>query len=116
MPDLGLEIEDFQAQTWKIENWSQQPKRLVGPEFSCGGHKWCVTPFLASFSANADAGEYYYSLKGTRMVNQMIWSPFTSIMRTQKPRPKGGTHVHNSAWPSQILSILPYKPPVVSTV
>lgn len=40
MPDLGLEIEDFQAQTWKIENWSQQPKRLVGPEFSCGGHKW----------------------------------------------------------------------------
>jgi ubiquitin carboxyl-terminal hydrolase 7 len=40
MPDLGLEIEDFQAQTWRIENWSNQPKRLVGPEFSCGGHKW----------------------------------------------------------------------------
>jgi hypothetical protein len=43
MPDLGLEIEDFQAQTWRIEQWSQQPKRLVGPEFSCGGHKWCVS-------------------------------------------------------------------------
>lgn len=42
MPDLGLEIEDFQAQTWRIENWSQQAKRIVGPEFSCGGHKWCV--------------------------------------------------------------------------
>ncbi len=41
MPDLGLEIEDFQAQTWRIERWSQQPKRIVGPEFSCGGHKWC---------------------------------------------------------------------------
>lgn len=40
MPDLGLEIADFQAQTWRIEKWSQQPKRLVGPEFSCGGHKW----------------------------------------------------------------------------
>lgn len=40
MPDLGLEIEDFQAQTWKIENWSQTAKRMVGPEFSCGGHKW----------------------------------------------------------------------------
>jgi hypothetical protein len=40
MPDLGLEIEDFQAQTWRIEKWSQQPKRLVGPEFMCGGHKW----------------------------------------------------------------------------
>lgn len=42
MPDLGLEVADFQAQTWRIEQWSQQPKRLVGPEFSCGGHKWCV--------------------------------------------------------------------------
>lgn len=40
MPDLGLEIEDFQAQTWRIENWSQQPRRMQGPEFSCGGHKW----------------------------------------------------------------------------
>lgn len=40
MPDLGLEIEDFQAQTWRIENWSKQPRRLQGPEFSCGGHKW----------------------------------------------------------------------------
>ncbi|ORX33688.1 hypothetical protein BD324DRAFT_666297 [Kockovaella imperatae] len=45
MPDLGLEIEDFQAQTWRIEHWSQQPKRLVGPEFSCGGHKWRILLF-----------------------------------------------------------------------
>lgn len=42
MPDLGQEVDDFQVQTWKIENWSQQGKRLQGPEFSCGGHKWCV--------------------------------------------------------------------------
>ncbi|ORY24392.1 ubiquitin carboxyl-terminal hydrolase 5 [Naematelia encephala] len=45
MPDLGLDIEDFQAQTWRIENWSQQPKRIVGPEFSCGGHKWRILLF-----------------------------------------------------------------------
>ncbi|KAL1410390.1 ubiquitin-specific protease ubp15 [Vanrija albida] len=45
MPDLGLEIEDFQSQTWRIENWSQQPKRLQGPEFSCGGHKWRILLF-----------------------------------------------------------------------
>jgi len=45
MPDLGLEIEDFQAQTWRIERWSQQPKRLVGPEFACGGHKWRILLF-----------------------------------------------------------------------
>ncbi|KAL7419595.1 ubiquitin-specific protease ubp15 [Cryptotrichosporon argae] len=45
MPDLGLEIEDFQAQTWRIENWSQQAKRLQGPEFSCGGHKWRILLF-----------------------------------------------------------------------
>jgi ubiquitin carboxyl-terminal hydrolase 7 len=54
MPDLGLEIEDFQAQTWKIENWSQTAKRMVGPEFSCGGHKWYISllcPKLQSQSA-----------------------------------------------------------------
>ncbi|KAK4688080.1 ubiquitin carboxyl-terminal hydrolase 7, partial [Tremellales sp. Uapishka_1] len=45
MPDLGLEIEDFQAQTWKIENWSQSAKRMQGPEFSCGGHKWRILLF-----------------------------------------------------------------------
>ncbi|WVO13321.1 hypothetical protein L204_100935 [Cryptococcus depauperatus] len=45
MPDLGLEIEDFQYQTWRIEHWSQQPKRIVGPEFSCGGHKWRILLF-----------------------------------------------------------------------
>jgi hypothetical protein len=51
MPDLGLEIEDFQAQTWRIEHWSQQPKRLVGPEFSCGGHKWCVSALTWAYIA-----------------------------------------------------------------
>ncbi|WVQ73689.1 hypothetical protein IAR50_003269 [Cryptococcus sp. DSM 104548] len=45
MPELGLEIEDFQFQTWRIEHWSQQPKRIVGPEFSCGGHKWRILLF-----------------------------------------------------------------------
>ncbi|KAI5451946.1 ubiquitin-specific protease ubp15 [Naganishia albida] len=45
MPDLGQEVEDFQTQTWKIENWSQQAKRLQGPEFSCGGHKWRILLF-----------------------------------------------------------------------
>lgn len=45
MPDLGQEIEDFQTQTWRIEKWSSQPKRMVGPEFSCGGHKWRILLF-----------------------------------------------------------------------
>ncbi|KAG7531294.1 hypothetical protein FFLO_04472 [Filobasidium floriforme] len=45
MPDLGQEVDDFQVQTWKIENWSQQGKRLQGPEFSCGGHKWRILLF-----------------------------------------------------------------------
>lgn len=45
MPDLGQEVEDFQVQTWRIENWTSQGKRLQGPEFSCGGHKWSVRAF-----------------------------------------------------------------------
>ncbi len=61
MPDLGLEIEDSQAQTWRIEHWSQQPKRIVGPEFSCGGHKWFAsvswpdpTPLIFFLPSQAD--------------------------------------------------------------
>jgi hypothetical protein len=53
MPDLGQEVDDFQVQTWKIENWSQQGKRLQGPEFSCGGHKWWVDMGCRSVVASA---------------------------------------------------------------
>ncbi|TXT08338.1 uncharacterized protein COLE_05262 [Cutaneotrichosporon oleaginosum] len=45
MPDLGLEIEDFQSQTWRLDKWSQQDRRKQGPEFSCGGHKWRILLF-----------------------------------------------------------------------
>ena len=40
MPDLGQEVEDFQVQTWRVQNWSASSKRMVGADFFCGGHKW----------------------------------------------------------------------------
>lgn len=63
MPDLGQEVDDFQVQTWKIENWSQQGKRLQGPEFSCGGHKWWVDVDASSTAARECSFPYAYALR-----------------------------------------------------
>jgi hypothetical protein len=123
MPDLGLEIEDFQAQTSRIEHWSQQPKRLVGPEFSCGGHKWCVVAltlasiaFVSQARRGTDvlAGESFSFPRATPMASPMTWSLCTWIMRTQRPHQKAGTHAPSSASPSQTLRTLPSRLPAVS--
>ncbi|KAL7416026.1 hypothetical protein BDY24DRAFT_406155 [Mrakia frigida] len=45
MPDLGQEVEDFQVQTWRVQNWSASSKRMVGADFLCGGHKWRILIF-----------------------------------------------------------------------
>lgn len=116
MPDLGLEIEDFQAQTWRIENWSQQPKRLVGPEFSCGGHKWCVPSALISGveESSDHAGGSCCSRKEMRMASLMTWFPFTSITPTRRLHPKAGTPVLSFVSPSPTLQTPQSTHPVVS--
>ncbi|KAG8969651.1 hypothetical protein FRC03_001523 [Tulasnella sp. 419] len=45
LPDLGQEVEDFQVCTWKLSRWKSLEKKLTGPEFSCGGHKWRILLF-----------------------------------------------------------------------
>ena len=40
LADLGQEEEDFQVFTWRVKGYRTQGKRLVSPEFECGGHKW----------------------------------------------------------------------------
>jgi ubiquitin carboxyl-terminal hydrolase 7 len=42
MPDLGHDVKDFKVFTWKLTNWKKLEKKLTGPEFECGGHKWSV--------------------------------------------------------------------------
>lgn len=103
MPDLGLEIEDFQAQTWRIENWSKQGKRLTGPEFSCGGHKWQVDAAQHSTSSADVPGEYSSFLKATPTDNRTTWSRYTWTTPIPNQHQKDGTRVHNFVWPSQIL-------------
>jgi hypothetical protein len=112
MPDLGLEIEDFQAQTWRIENWSKQGKRLTGPEFSCGGHKWQVG--LVSRMHIADITGVSFSFpKAMPMDNRTTWSRYTWITPTLNQHQKDGTHVLNSVSPSPTLGNPPYKHPLV---
>jgi hypothetical protein len=40
LADLGQEEADFAVQHWDIHDWSTLDKRLTGPEFECGGHRW----------------------------------------------------------------------------
>ena len=42
MPDLGHVVREFQVAHWKLQDWRKLDKKLYGPEFDCGGHKWCV--------------------------------------------------------------------------
>lgn len=119
MPDLGLEIEDFQAQTWRIENWTQTAKRMVGPEFSCGGHKWYVyqqsrTPVDAASLTTVCLGVSCSSQWAMPTGSLTTWSRSTSTTPTPKRHQKGGTHVLSSVSPSPTSTTPPSTPPAVS--
>ncbi|TFL07619.1 hypothetical protein BDV98DRAFT_558165 [Pterulicium gracile] len=45
LPDLNVEVKDFQVFTWNIDNWQKLEKKLVSPDFECGGHKWRILLF-----------------------------------------------------------------------
>jgi len=40
MPDLGHDVKEFKVFTWKLTGWKKLEKKLTGPEFDCGGHRW----------------------------------------------------------------------------
>jgi ubiquitin carboxyl-terminal hydrolase 7 len=40
LADLGQEEADFGVFHWEIRNWAALEKRITGPEFECGGHRW----------------------------------------------------------------------------
>ncbi|KAL1922777.1 uncharacterized protein VTP21DRAFT_9153 [Calcarisporiella thermophila] len=45
MPDLGIEVEDFQVYHWEIKDWKSLDKRITGPNFEVGGWKWRILLF-----------------------------------------------------------------------
>ncbi|CAK5277441.1 unnamed protein product [Mycena citricolor] len=45
IPDLGLDVKDFQVFTWNLKNWNRLEKKLTSPEFECGGHNWRILLF-----------------------------------------------------------------------
>ncbi len=45
LADLGQEEESFAVCHWEVGNWGSLEKRLTGPEFECGGHRWRVLLF-----------------------------------------------------------------------
>ncbi|EJD52931.1 cysteine proteinase [Auricularia subglabra TFB-10046 SS5] len=45
MPDLGYDVKEFKVFHWRLDNWKKLDKKLTGPEFECGGHKWRILLF-----------------------------------------------------------------------
>ncbi|WFD31159.1 ubiquitinyl hydrolase 1 [Malassezia sp. CBS 17886] len=45
LADLGQEEADFQVFHWPIKSWHALDKRITGPEFECGGHRWRILLF-----------------------------------------------------------------------
>lgn len=45
LADLGQEEADLQVCHWPIESWHALEKRITGPEFECGGHRWRILLF-----------------------------------------------------------------------
>jgi ubiquitin carboxyl-terminal hydrolase 7 len=40
LSDMGEPVEDFQVFKWPLKDYRRMDKKLLSPEFSCGGHKW----------------------------------------------------------------------------
>ncbi|KAH9079482.1 ubiquitin carboxyl-terminal hydrolase 5 [Lactarius deliciosus] len=45
MPDLGHDVKEFRVFSWKLTGWKKLEKKLTGPEFDCGGHRWRILLF-----------------------------------------------------------------------
>ena len=43
IPHLGHAVKESKVFHWRAEGWKKLDKKLTSPEFSCGGHKWCVS-------------------------------------------------------------------------
>jgi hypothetical protein len=97
LPDLGQEVEDTQVFTWQLTNWKKLERKLTGPDFPCGGHKWQVdihSPWPRGYLMN-NAGEFYYFPLAMPVHHPMILYRFTWTMLTQKHL-RIGTRVPNS--------------------
>jgi hypothetical protein len=88
MPDLGHDVKEFQVSHWKLQGWKKLEKKLTGPEFDCGGHKWCALtsyrplPHLRNLKTRP--GGYFSSRSAILTLPRMI--PSLSISITPTPR------------------------------
>jgi len=42
IPHLGHTVKESKVFHWRVQGWKKLAKNVPSPEFSCGGHKWCV--------------------------------------------------------------------------
>jgi len=47
IPHLGYTVKESKVFHWRAQGWKKLEGKLTSPEFSCGGHKWCVPSALS---------------------------------------------------------------------
>ena len=116
MPDLGHEVKEFQVYHWKLQGWKKLGKKLISPEFDCGGHAWYVAPGHRhpshSYNLQTHSGRYFSSRPVIATPPRM--TPPLSISIAPTPTQGGeGTLVPNLRWSSRTPTILPFIPSAV---
>jgi hypothetical protein len=121
MPDLGHDVKDFKVFTWHLTSWKKLDKKLTGPEFDCGGHKWWVVLHLNiavtfdCFSYCLVAGASSFSPSEIPMLLLMIPSPYILTTPSPKNHQRGGMLVPSLPLSFQTPMIPPSIPLAVST-
>ncbi|KAF9649122.1 cysteine proteinase [Thelephora ganbajun] len=47
MPDLGYDVKESRVFHWRLHDWKKFKRKVISPEFDCGGNKWRI--FLLPF-------------------------------------------------------------------
>jgi hypothetical protein len=121
MPDLGHDVKDFKVFTWHLTSWKKLDKKLTGPEFDCGGHKWWVGPHL-NIAVTSDCFSNFLIVGASSFFPLVIRMPLPtirslSILTTLSLRNhrRGGMLVPSLPLSSRTLMIPPSIPLAVST-
>ena len=110
IPDLGLKIADSTGFSWRLTNWRTLSRKLTSPEFTCGGHTWCVYHSQCHpCSYPLLLGKFFSSHPEIHVVPlRNPLSQYTLTMFWWMLHLGTGTFVHSSQLPSRMFTIILY--------
>ena len=115
MPNLGHDVKDFKVFHWKLQGWRKLERKLISPEFDCGGHQWYGLPGHCRLSQSRNLKFHsggYSSFRSAIITTPLQTTPSLSISSTPTLE-RVRTYAPNSRWSSQTPTIPQYIPSVV---